>query len=443
MSQDDLKRESLVQAYRKRIGPLPEKPPLDMRVTGRRRLNSFGEYEEWRVEYTGWTAASMPEPALRRIPAYILIPAGERGGPPYPAALCFHQCNCDCWIGKEAVVGRNVDRPDQAYGLELVRQGFAVLAPDHILCGERSAPHMRGEAEPFSGDCIPVLSEAAGAGPGDDLLRLCTFDVLRSVDLLESLSFVDPTRILAVGHSLGAGDVCRAMAADARIGIGITSGGGPNEELAACIAPRLFMQLQGRFDGGPERVRQSERIHARTRGFYETAGAPDNLVLDIAACNHCFIDGFKWRAYARAKRHFGMLPPVEKVDLGEVVRSAFASWDDGGGRAAHWLESFPDVLDSCMVEGNGEVLAAAFALLLTVIARKHGEHLPLRLSAAFTPGRCAVRFTVPGGSALTRGAKDHPDGFIAGQRFADSGAELRQSDTPGALQYLVTLGLAS
>jgi hypothetical protein len=125
----------------------PARPALDVEIVHKRQM--FG-YEEWKIAYQAYDAATMPFPAGQRIPAYLLIPRAKRTlagkthystahayEPPFPAVVCFHQCCVDCDLGKEAVVGKAVDRPDQAYGLELVRTGFVVLAPDSVWCGER------------------------------------------------------------------------------------------------------------------------------------------------------------------------------------------------------------------------------------------------------------------------------------------------------------------
>ena len=70
--------------------------------------------------------------------AYLLIP--RQGHAPFP--LSSHTINAPSIVnrGKEAVVGKVAERPDQRYGLELVRRGYVVLAPDSINCGERCVP---------------------------------------------------------------------------------------------------------------------------------------------------------------------------------------------------------------------------------------------------------------------------------------------------------------
>jgi len=63
----------------------------------------------------------MPSHAGLIVSAYLLIPR-ERAETPLPATVCFHQCNVDCILAKDAVVGKTGEATlDQRYGLELVK----------------------------------------------------------------------------------------------------------------------------------------------------------------------------------------------------------------------------------------------------------------------------------------------------------------------------------
>ena len=63
----------------------------------------------------------MPSHAGRFVSAYLLIPR-ERAETSLPAMVCFHQCNVDCILAKDAVVGKTGEATlDQRYGLELVK----------------------------------------------------------------------------------------------------------------------------------------------------------------------------------------------------------------------------------------------------------------------------------------------------------------------------------
>lgn len=130
-------RRHLMEKLTQWRGDLPERGVLDPQELGRRE---YAEHTEVKLTYEG-------EPG-ERIPAYLLIPRSHTG-PPFPAIFAAHQCSCQCDIGKEQVVGKSIDFPDQAYGLELVREGFAVLAPDANKVGERYDPALRNPTPGF------------------------------------------------------------------------------------------------------------------------------------------------------------------------------------------------------------------------------------------------------------------------------------------------------
>jgi len=424
-------QERIIEKYRNHLRLLPERVPLDMKVVSKRRLF---EHEEWKIDYVGEDSKTMSDLGLSRIPAYLLIPRDDHYKPPYPAVVAFHQCNCDCWIGKDAVVGKKVDRQDQAYGYELVRQGFVVLAPDHVHCGERNIPEARAEGEQVV-NCPPAVMRCTGKD-WPAFQRLGAFEAIRAVDLLESLDSVDARRIAAIGHSMGTADVAFGMALDPRIKAGIVSGGGANKAQLACIAPRLFMQLQGLYDGGPKQVEEWEKIHAFARRFYEAEGVPDNLLLRVAPCPHHFLDEFKWEAYARLKKHFGMTDTVERLSLAEVLREAL------GGESEfnrHYAELLPQKVESQYTMGCRRTLVSAFGELLGVaIESKFELYLPLTMDVVSTRTTLELHFTVAGGSHDSKGV--WPGAYAeAGRLFAESDATLRQGCTPGALEYIVEL----
>ena len=124
-------RKPLQQQVGGRYDEMPDRGPLNIEELYRRE---FHKYTEIKVLYDG-------EPG-ERIPAYLLIPRRVPDGP-LPAVLANHQCSWKCDIGKEQVVGKCIFLSDQAYGLELVLQGFVVLAPDANKVGERYDPQLR------------------------------------------------------------------------------------------------------------------------------------------------------------------------------------------------------------------------------------------------------------------------------------------------------------
>jgi hypothetical protein len=68
------------------------------------------------------------------VPAYLLVPDSRQDQPPGPAVVACHGHG----PGKTQVVGlAHTDMPNADYGLQLVRRGYVVLAPDLRCFGER------------------------------------------------------------------------------------------------------------------------------------------------------------------------------------------------------------------------------------------------------------------------------------------------------------------
>ena len=136
----------------------------------------------------------------------------------------------DCIITKDAVVGRAVQRPDQAYGYELVIQGFVVLAPDAINCGERHIPAVR---HPFENKhCHRILSDPLGR----PFWIKQAYDGIRAVDVLDALELVDSDRIGVIGHSMGSAQAANTMARDPRVRVGLVTGRVTEKNLFPIVA---------------------------------------------------------------------------------------------------------------------------------------------------------------------------------------------------------------
>ena len=284
-----------------------EAPPLDMKILHKRRVHTdYYNYEEWKIEYTAEAQKSIPLPAGQKVSAYLLIPWRQKVKAPFPAMVCFHQCNVDCPLAKEAVVGKVSYRPDQAYGLELVTEGFVVLAPDSINCGERFIPAIRKEGE--GKQCGGVINDALGRKSW----HKHHLDDIRAVDLLCSLDFVDSDRIGAIGHSMGSVDARDVMIYDSRVKACILSSLQPNDFIPL-HSPRLHIGLQGSLDGTSEYFEKIRASYEHARRFYEADGVPENLVLRFHNCGHHFLDEFKWEAYAKLRAYFGLAEEKKAV----------------------------------------------------------------------------------------------------------------------------------
>ena len=339
-TRDELRRE-LFEAFGETT--LPDPVPLNLEILWKR---TFLDYEEWKIEYDVESSETMPLKVGQRVPAYLLVPRHQ--SKPMPAMIAFHQCAGDCTDAKEAVVGKapwvpidsqtsyfetdgrvHIDRTDQAYGYELVHEGFVVLAPDSINCGERNIEAIRkpGEVRLCHSIIDPHLEKDS------EFKRV--IDGVRAVDLLQSLDFVDSDRIAAIGHSMGAGDAYWVMAFDERVKAGIMGSRhwtGVESRFYPLIAPRPVMILWGAFDGKACEQEDLRRARDSVYEIYREAGAPDSILIRKLATGHKFIDEFKWEAYARLKEHFGMIPDPEPLSLKELAiearKATEVSWDD-------------------------------------------------------------------------------------------------------------------
>ncbi|MCM3123841.1 MULTISPECIES: alpha/beta fold hydrolase [unclassified Mesobacillus] len=128
---------------------------------------------------------------------------GREEGKPFPAVLALHPTS---EAGKDEVC-LPTGRENRQYGLELVKRGFVVLAPDTITAGERIAP---GE-KPFH------TASFYERHPDWSAVAKMMVDHRQGISLLESLKLVDSERIGAIGHSLGGYNAYFLAGVDSRL----------------------------------------------------------------------------------------------------------------------------------------------------------------------------------------------------------------------------------
>ncbi|MAG63527.1 hypothetical protein CMO84_08405 [Candidatus Woesearchaeota archaeon] len=306
------RRSKLRQRLQAWCGDLPEGGPLNVAEVWRREWSS---HTEVKLTYEG-------EPG-EQIPAYLLLP---RDAPDrlLPAVLAAHQCAWQCDVGKDQVVGKRADLRDQAYGLELVREGFVVLAPDANKVGERCDPVLR---EPWQtavdlGNSQHACCTAPGGSWGPIRWKR-VFDAMRGVDLLSQHERVDAARIGMIGHSLGADTILWAMPLDERIRAAAISGGGlmlewlpyglPYADILTLLAPRPFFEVTGYHDytncdhddsdlSVGERMTPKRAAHATAQEVYTLLGAGDRLGRFEFDGGHSFPQQGREAAYAWLRR---------------------------------------------------------------------------------------------------------------------------------------------
>jgi len=197
------------------------------------------------------------EPGLP-VEAYLLKPARTEGRSAGVVAL--HSTVKHTIRQPAGVEGK----PEKAFGLKMARRGYVVFCPRCFLWSNNLAIPYMEHVERFR-----------ARHPGSKGMAKMLFDAIVALDVLAALPEVDPTRLGAVGHSLGAKEVLYLAALDDRVQVSVSSEGGigtrfsnwdapwylgeeirrdtfghEHHELLALVAPRPFLLLGGNAADG-------------------------------------------------------------------------------------------------------------------------------------------------------------------------------------------------
>ncbi|BCS32028.1 hypothetical protein TBR22_A12330 [Luteitalea sp. TBR-22] len=302
------RRAEIVRAMQEVMGPLPgpeKRVPVEMQVLDEA---DAGTYVRRAITYQS-------EPGSRT-PAWLLVPkAALRAGATARAVLCLHPT--DAAIGHDVVVGLG-GRPNRAYAAELAERGVVTIAPSYPLLA-RYQPDVRG------------LGYQSGT-------MKAIWDNVRAIDVLESLPFVAPGGVGAIGHSLGGHNAVYTAVFDTRVDAVVSScgldlyvdyyGGDPKvwqPEKGWCqlrYMPRLldyagrlqdipfdFAEMIGALAPRPcfisaplrdanFRWQSVDRIVAAARPVYALLGARDALRVEHPDSDHDFPDAMRQQGYA-------------------------------------------------------------------------------------------------------------------------------------------------
>jgi dienelactone hydrolase len=173
------KREEIKKAWLHLIGGLPDRVPVRYE-----RLASVKEMSHTRHHIRYDTVYG------DNVTAYLLVPdSAPHSLGPSPAILALHPT---ANTGKDDIAVPT-GREGRRYALELANRGYVVLAPDTITAGER-----KEEGVDYFHTATFYEQYPDWSAVGKMLA-----DHLQGMDLLCSLSEVDPKRIGVIGHSLG------------------------------------------------------------------------------------------------------------------------------------------------------------------------------------------------------------------------------------------------
>ncbi|MGI8904960.1 MAG: alpha/beta hydrolase [Candidatus Sumerlaeaceae bacterium] len=272
--------------------------------------------------YTRKKVRYLTEPG-EDVTAFLLIPDGATSTSLRPAVLACHQTSEPA---KEEVCGVTSSPASMQYGLDLVRRGYVVLAPDSITAGER----VYDGYEPFETKGFDERN------PQWSAIGKMAWDHMRGLDYLELQPYVDRDRIGVVGHSLGAYNAFFLAGLDERVKVVVESCGyctiasdpgrerwartkwfvhmprlrpfvAPGSklkspfdfhEVLSLIAPRPLFQSVGLQDKIFGTADSAAQVHLQLQKLYGLLGAGDKLETYFFDGPHDFPPDAKERAYA-------------------------------------------------------------------------------------------------------------------------------------------------
>jgi len=230
------------------------------------------------------------------IPAFLLIP---RGDGPFPAVLIHHQHNGERHLGKSEVCGLYGD-PLQAFGAELVKKGFVVLAPDSI-CFEDRRKNKKGITPDEEADFLQHYNEMCyRILKGNSLMKKVIEDADIGFNILKSHKIVDKSRIGVLGHSYGGNTVLFQAAVNEEIKFACSSGAACTyknkiefgtgiemaevipgliekydiSDLVKCIAPRPILLVSASND---KYSKDADYIELQSKDAFEELRVRENL----------------------------------------------------------------------------------------------------------------------------------------------------------------------
>ena len=270
-------REKFIEA----IGGLPERTPLNPKITGTILRNGY------RVEKVIFE--SRPKHYVTGI---LFLPDAARHKPPYPGVLvpCGHSFN-----------GKASDAY-QTMGALLALNGMAGLVFDPIDQGERG--QLLSQWPKLAGTRAHTMLGVGSILLGRNTARFEVWDGMCAIDYLQSRPEVDPKRIGCTGNSGGGTQTSYLMSLDDRI-------------IAA--APSCYITSLERLLNtiGPQDAEQN--IHGQIafgmdHADYLMMRAPTPILICAATEDFFDITG-TWNSFRYAKRLYSRLGYAERISL--------------------------------------------------------------------------------------------------------------------------------
>ena len=279
--QIDEYQKRLRKEFLEAIGGLPERTPLNPRVT------SVTQRDGYRVE-----KAIFESQPNHHVTALLFLPDTDKYKPPYPGVLvpCGHSAN-----GKAS-------EAYQTMGALLALNGMAGLVFDPIDQGERS--QMLSQLPRLAGTRAHTMLGVGSILLGRNTARFEIWDGMRAIDYLQSRPEVDPKRIGCTGNSGGGTQTSYLMSLDDRIVAAAPSCYITGfERLLDTIGPQDAEQnIYGQLEFGMD--------HAD----YLMMRAPTPILICGATEDFFDITGV-WNSFRYAKRLYTRMEFAERIEL--------------------------------------------------------------------------------------------------------------------------------
>jgi cephalosporin-C deacetylase-like acetyl esterase len=270
-----------------------------------------------------------------RAHAYLGVPLELAGKA--PAVVALHGTHPE---GARQLAGL-VDDPEKASLDHLCRRGYVVIAPEHFVSGKRTPAEGAYETGRFY-----------EKHPDWTAVGKFTYEHSIAIDALQTREEVDPTRIGAMGHSLGGhgtfflaayderikASVCNCGASFLRhnpvvehwardhwyvylkhIRPGLLKGELPPidfHEVIALIAPRAYLDVSALNDGNPLTQRQRVLMLMKVADVYELLGVPEQFAFFVHGRGHAMPHESRELIYGFLDAH---LKPPEATQARLVV----------------------------------------------------------------------------------------------------------------------------
>jgi len=297
------RRAELVESWKSFLGPMPRRPE-DTSHTVLKDV-SLEDCSRQLIRYEC-------EPG-QFVEAYLLRPVDAPPTGRRPGLVVLHQTTNQTIEEPAGVSG-----PESLQlGLKLAQQGFVVICPRCFLW--QDAPSLPAAVAQFRARHPQTLG-----------MHKMLYDAQRAVDLLAAQSDVDPRRLGAVGHSLGAKEVLYLAAFDERIRAAVASEGGLALKSTNWDAPWYL---------GPA-VREAEFV----RNHHELVAltAPRALLILGGETGPGAADGDRsWPLLDAAFPVYRLLDPTPNLGLLNH-RRGHSIPDDAFDKLARWLSHYTE-----------------------------------------------------------------------------------------------------